>query len=499
MFNIAKSGYIVNITSEGIDFGVTGTFVSGTSFKVANIWAEGCPWEITVSGTIANIKLISFDGVELRNNNLMNASIGADSSEMGNPPRDGSLILGNDTLMHTNTSDISTDWMGRPWSVVRNGNYVYMRIVSAALFATGTIRIREYNISTGLYTDLDVVALGADADIVSVHLSIIKDRKLLVYAENGIVYNPYDIYIIDFEDSSSVVTTTQEQPLSLKVKKRSNGKIWLYIFGIDAAGGHEVKYKNYTDDTAWASTAFADDTGYSSSDPIFVNDDYLVWFLDYYSSPTPCKVRGLAFNLDTYAITNSDLIECPTNHDNWYVYTCAPDNETGKAFAVANGWRSLGGTPPLYNVWESWVEYIPSTSAISLIYSIDANVTIANLHNSITFSSRENAYILDYPNPNILYKATTLEALGTMPAGIGWYNTCHQIDDSGPSIWWCSNGGVTLYRTRLDGTLINTYPIWGGPAYSSYRTAILHAKSAIIFVVSSEEYPNYNWDYILIK
>lgn len=59
MFNIIRSGNVVNITSEEVEFDVTSTLISGTSYKVANIEAVGYSWDVTYSGTTANIQLIS--------------------------------------------------------------------------------------------------------------------------------------------------------------------------------------------------------------------------------------------------------------------------------------------------------------------------------------------------------------------------------------------------------------------------------------------------------
>jgi hypothetical protein len=61
MFNIAQSGNIVNIDSDGVEFDITVSLISGTSFQVANIEAIDYDWEVTSSGTMmmANVKLIS--------------------------------------------------------------------------------------------------------------------------------------------------------------------------------------------------------------------------------------------------------------------------------------------------------------------------------------------------------------------------------------------------------------------------------------------------------
>lgn len=58
MFNVDKSGMVVNISSDGIAFNVTTGLISGTSLVLATIEAIGCTWEVTSSGTVANVKLI---------------------------------------------------------------------------------------------------------------------------------------------------------------------------------------------------------------------------------------------------------------------------------------------------------------------------------------------------------------------------------------------------------------------------------------------------------
>jgi hypothetical protein len=59
MFNIIQFGNVVNIDSDSVEFDITVSLISGTSFQVANIEAIDCDWEVTSSGTTANIELIS--------------------------------------------------------------------------------------------------------------------------------------------------------------------------------------------------------------------------------------------------------------------------------------------------------------------------------------------------------------------------------------------------------------------------------------------------------
>ena len=60
MFNITQYGNVVNIDSPNVEFDITITQISGTSFQIANIEAIGYDWEVTSSGTMmmANVKLI---------------------------------------------------------------------------------------------------------------------------------------------------------------------------------------------------------------------------------------------------------------------------------------------------------------------------------------------------------------------------------------------------------------------------------------------------------
>lgn len=63
MFNIIRYGNVVNISSSGIDFQITGSYVTGTSYMVAHIEAVGYSWDVTYSGTVANIKLVSGEAI----------------------------------------------------------------------------------------------------------------------------------------------------------------------------------------------------------------------------------------------------------------------------------------------------------------------------------------------------------------------------------------------------------------------------------------------------
>lgn len=65
MLNVVSIGGRVDISSSGIDFSITGSLVSGTSFIVADIEAIGYDWEVIHTGTMVNAKLVprEYDGV----------------------------------------------------------------------------------------------------------------------------------------------------------------------------------------------------------------------------------------------------------------------------------------------------------------------------------------------------------------------------------------------------------------------------------------------------
>ena len=128
MFNITQVGNRVDIFSSGIDFRITGSLVTGTSFMMANIEAVGYDWDVTsVSGTLVNVSLI-VSNFMLRNSfqkysyDILNKT---EAILDFNASKNASAIAGTVTLIHTNDGSISVEYIF-PGSIIRNGDYIYL-------------------------------------------------------------------------------------------------------------------------------------------------------------------------------------------------------------------------------------------------------------------------------------------------------------------------------------------------------------------------------------
>jgi hypothetical protein len=477
MFSITQVGNRVDISSSGIDFRITGSLVSGTSYMIANIEAIGYDWDITsVSGTLVNVKLIvSGDTCELRNNwNYI------DGLEMKIPAKDASGIAGDADLVHFSTDLYST-------GAVRNGDYVYIIYSS---YSAGLCQVIEYQISTG---DTNTIEIFNDpsASAYDAAISFIDERKVLVWSDNDT--SPSNIYIADFDDLSLTVTTTMTSPKWLRAAKKADGNIWLFVIGGYSDYDLEIQRLNYTAGGSWSSVNIAIDwiTWDLGNDPIFAGEDYNYIVVPYIDGGTDGV--AVVYNTILETITISSSIVLPVGgYTNW-VSGSAWDTSNNLAYISMHGYDITSFDPLTYNTWEAWFSLDPVSATMTQIY-IRSDVGVANEFRSYPFTSREHVYFMQFPITN-LYQASTLAYQGVFAATEPTYNFCHQIDGAGPSIWWWYDATKTLYRLGLDGGAIASFnpPIIEN--YSCYDMQILHAKDCLIMLLHEQQPLTFNHFY----
>lgn len=472
MFNITQVGNVVNIDSPDVEFDITVSLISGTSFQVANIEAIGYSWEVTSSGTVANIKLI-VSGWTLRNCGQY-SGYGTRGLEFPNELRDATGIAGS--YVHVDTCAQVGHYNGHhgePWTipVVRNGDYIYYPITTTASDAAHEIIICEYKISTGYHNYVKVcdIAPISPSYYHSHYIAWIEDRKIL--CNPRIPTEQYqNIHIVDCATGISTLSMTLDtggtvpEVIGVYTIKKDDGKVWLYALVTFYGWGTEYEedavifyYKNYTDGGSWNSVtqslaiAGRDVYCWTGTDAVFIKDDYLVACYIAQNDQDPCYYVALGLNLGTHTITYNTL----AGESNWVAYTffATPDNDSGLVYCWLDSFKFNG-----QDTYPILASYNPATNAIEAAY-----VSSPGCDRLYIGSSRHKVYFIDVTHgeePD-LYRAnpfTLIKSGWTLPQSTlydnWWGNVCIEFDDIGPSIWYHGDVDNTIKRASLDGTTI---------------------------------------------
>ena len=159
MFNLIQDGNRIDITSSGIDFRITGTYVSGSSYMIANIEAVGYDWDVymSASGTLANVKLHQEVYGTLRTSYISSSADDGFSVCLVN---DFSVWDASGLEGHTGTlvgyvdgSDISSPTM-RPGSILSYNDHIFTqsRLVTGSHYV---FEVSDFDMTSGSSQVLD--------------------------------------------------------------------------------------------------------------------------------------------------------------------------------------------------------------------------------------------------------------------------------------------------------------------------------------------------------
>jgi len=432
------------------------------------------------------------DTCEIRNTNATNiVSSGTMVAEVG-ISRDASVISGGLTQFGYSEDNATTLHYWYPYQVIRNGNCLYYQKVTPALDAAGEVTIAEYNLITEVETTIVVLTL-LEVSVVDLAMSFIVERKLLVLVKTQDDYGEYNkILIVNFETTAVTETTTHSNSLYIRTLKKASGDVWLYVFCSAGTNAYDMKYKNFTQDTAWG-TLHIDVVDYNEMDnvPIFIGEDYIVWFTASYGTPPLAQCVVWDLNSNTVSLTNT--VTGPSDASHWHLNYTAPDFATSKAYVIARGHNKIFPSTPPWDAFEYFLEVNPLTLSLSIIYSrenYDPNILI-----SMLFSSKTKAYFGQY-GTNYIFEASSMTNLGTLSVGFGTsFRFSNLLDDSG-LIWWYNNAG-SLVAAGLDGVTQYTISV-AGIIVTSNDIHVLHSKNSIVLVCRKTTYPNYYFRFYLV-
>ena len=429
MFNITQYGSIVNIDSEDVIFHITGSYISGTSFMMANIWAEGYSWDVIYSGTyIAHIKLLeaNLDTCDFRNYPWI---------ELAHPSR---IFMASGSV--TTTTIYSSEDNPIAKGFVRNGNYLYYEVYNTD--TGGTYSVIERDLTTDDETSIDVITENYLSGGILCYLD---GRKILVRPHRAqFGSDNTEVYLVDFETSSvSTYATMEDEALSIKAFKRSSGDIWVIACGYNVdLDGYDIRFKNHTDLGSWITYSSAVDPDFWIDSEIQISGNKYAAISCHIGDTT----EAIIIDFDTQILSISNAVNKPDLSDtSWDCYDSGVDVETGNIYFTY--WGSKSGGIGTTDECEQWLKLIPSSGIFSESYSrislgvVEATSTMF----SIIVSDRVNAYMIQSPEGKV-YLANTLNNLGTDANLFNVGNTiAHEMDDSS-AFWYYSYDDQTLYQ-----------------------------------------------------
>jgi hypothetical protein len=494
MFNITQYGNVVNIDSEDVIFHITGSYASGTSFMVANIWAEGYDWDVTYSGTfVANVKLIAPTGNigYIRNSyqhynypQLVNSIVDTGVS------RDASGIS-TDTfaLIHHNESSLDDVY---PGPMLSDGNYIYFYDHPSDVYPY-ELRILEYDILSGTGTSI-LVCTNEDYEWLGTgeqdQIALIGNRKVLVHSyydfEFGAENPNYHVYIVDFEANTCTETLTFPE-----YEDDYNLEFYPYWIGT-------IKQINTNIIQMMIVGQFSDSSGVDVTHGVFVWHSYgSGWnrYIDYceYESPdSPISLGsiGVAISNNRYLCIfgsgKPDGLPSYRRITGWAFDTVLNTLE----YATAGDW-SVPPYPSFYQVvedveshnvyvtigdYDTWTyntyKFIPSP----ISFSIDGAV-------GFLMESKENAFAWD--SGDDFYRVPDSTYFWSYTRPLYPYGSSQLMDDDG-TVWFIS--GTHFMAINISGDIIKDIDVGVTP------TGIIHLGSTILLYV----YTANSIDYYLV-
>jgi hypothetical protein len=516
MFNIAQSGNIVNIDSDGVEFDITVSLISGTSFQVANIEAIGYSWEVTSSGTMmmANVKLM---GGFLRNSfsyydvYVATEIPGVVGSLEYTTSKNASGIYGTVTNIHTKDGSASNTDM-YPGSIVRNGDYIYICnwVEDDPDVGPWHSQVMEYQISTGnkLYITFfsDDYASSAQAVGLYNYISIIEGRKLLVFDLNCAKYDDedpaiYRIWIVDFDANTCV-----EQLAIPYVSDPTNGDWWYYhqlesscVIKDDTGdihllvsckfmndhltyhAGWRIYHKNYTQGTAWTNTDINIDFGELPGGWTLGIYPYVISNNRYLCIPV--SVPTTTAGKTTYCIYVYDVLTGVLDYVHgandlanrtWVVLQAMEDATNHKIYFVA----SIDNEA----TWNTY-EFDPATMTYN-----DTPIASGDL-----FQSGSNTELFDWASGGNISKTSDRVVQNNLarPAAIELQSNL--MDNSNDSIWYLD--GATLKKYNFDTSIMEESIATG---ITAVALGIIHLGNYFVITAQTDA-SGYIMDYYLVK
>jgi hypothetical protein len=426
MFNITQSGNIVNIDSPDVEFDITVSLISGTSFQVANIEAIGYSWEVTSSGTVANVKLIG--GAFMRNGYLMDV-------EMNTPSRTLTpLAKTSDLIFEYDNSDGAYIY-----NVVAVSNYIYFYYYNT----DGYMYLVEYDKNTDTTIELQIaqglayVYLNGSC---GGGIAWITGRKILCVSDNDDDWT--GLFVVDF--STSTVDRVVEMIAPMTVRSTIiNNHILLVAFGYGTTGW-EIYYLDYTAGGSWTQVLipFTGNEALVGHYPFFVSNNYLVWFVSRInpSSPFYPQVQAWSYNLNNHAVQYSSWVSTTDWANKAITIRSASSSAYGKAYATASGWYQTSFPP--YQYFDCWYEYVPFTNSLTLIYSLEMEAT--EFPWSVVFSTTTTTYIWNWYTEQFENVAAIGAGLGSLSRGVDYWYVYNQysylMDDNSNRALVCDGG-----------------------------------------------------------
>ena len=377
MFNINQYGDVVNIDSEDVTFHITGSYISGTTYMMANIWAEGYDWNVTYSGTfVANVELIKIRGTFIRN--------GYYYDHNDDITREITPVSGTSQLIFSTYYGYYAD------GFVANGDYIYFGYYNE----TGSFRAVEYSISEDTSTDLEVDTYGNIGDVYqpAYSLTFVKDRKILV--STNVDYP--DVYTINFEDSS-IEQNGMTSPLSVK-STVINDEVWACVLEKNSVPeGFKINYRNFDGVSGSSTINFTFPPSYDISEMVLVQNKYLCWAVASYNwgSPFEEMSKVFCFDVNELIFQESDWIGDTDFYNNVNHISSVCGGADGNFYFTT--WAYFQTSFPPYESCDMWYQYNPSTNLLTLVHSQGVtSITAPPQPRSRVISSVNTTYIWDY-------------------------------------------------------------------------------------------------------
>jgi hypothetical protein len=479
----ALSGCRLSIRESLIQSGDTYCIDSAGDARIYNsrVWAGAWDAANWFNGTVVTYCVTEFppedcipvaDDPEIRSlwstGSVSTAGPSVRAVELTTPARDASAIDGTATSLLLSQTTGATH-KGKPWSILRSGKYLYLQVITTESDNAGMCVLGEYDTEEDSWTYVNAVeAATVDSYFGDLSICYIEDRKVLLHVADDEASAVRGVYVVDFSAGTSTLELSARYPWDVFSQKRSNGDIWLYVLGDETTHDY-IMCKNWTVSGEWTEIELSGT--WFESNVSFIGEDYLV--LVHGSSTTPpLGTRAAVVDLSDNSVTISS-VQAPASGAsiNAYTNSSAPDNTNGKLYYEAHGYESA--VPGFQNYWYQLIELDPATAGLTVINSATA-LSVYTAY--ILLSTREKAYALRYPTGK-LYEASTFTELATFATSLT--GVAALMDDNGPSVWWLNYATETIYQTKIDGTVMNSFA-FDRPNTNYY--SLLHAADSLIFI-----------------